>query len=184
LANGLATAVLIGMGLAVLYVIVLLVQATTAETVPASDQPAWQQQAIAFLSLLGLGVAAYLTYVKLTHTEAYCGPVGDCYAVQMSRYSELFGVPVAVLGGLTYLVVLALWSLERYGKGSLQELAPLGRFGLTLVGTLFSIYLTFLEPFVIGKVCIWCLTSAVTITLLLLLSVKPALSSIAVGGEE
>ena len=49
---------------------------------------------------------------------------------------------------------------------------------------LFSLYLTYLEPFVIRAVCIWCLTSAVIITLLLLLSIDPALQAIAATDDD
>lgn len=54
------------------------------------------------------------------------------------------------------------------GKTSLATLALLG---MTLFGTLFSIYLTFLEPFVIGATCAWCLSSAVIITIQMMLSI-------------
>jgi uncharacterized membrane protein len=46
--------------------------------------------------------------------------------------------------------------------------------GLTAFGVLFSIYLTFLEPFVIGATCAWCLTSAIVMTALFWLSLAPA----------
>jgi uncharacterized membrane protein len=101
-----------------------------------------------------------------------CGPVGDCDAVQTSVYSELFGIPVAVLGALSYLGILALWAVSHLGRDQAADLARLGLFGLALVGSLFSLYLTFLEPFVIGAVCAWCLASAVTMTLILLLATQ------------
>jgi uncharacterized membrane protein len=55
---------------------------------------------------------------------------------------------------------------------------PVVLLGMTVFGVLFSLYLTFLEPFVIKAVCMWCITSAVIMTLLLLLSLKPALLSL------
>ncbi|HUM72419.1 MAG TPA: vitamin K epoxide reductase family protein, partial [Chloroflexota bacterium] len=54
--------------------------------------------------------------------------------------------------------------------------AILALVGMTAFGVLFSIYLTYLEPFVIGAVCAWCLTSAVVMTLLLVMSVETAVS--------
>jgi uncharacterized membrane protein len=102
------------------------------------------------LALFGLGVASYLAYTKLADTAVVCGPVGDCDAVQTSVYSELLGIPVALLGGLSYLGILGLWVVSRLGRGQAADLARLGLYGLALVGTLFSLYLTFLEPFVIG----------------------------------
>jgi uncharacterized membrane protein len=112
--------------------------------------PAWQHRGVPVLALFGLGVASYLAYTKLADTAVVCGPVGDCDAVQTSVYSELLGIPVALLGGLSYLGILGLWVVSRLGRGQAADLARLGLYGLALVGTLFSLYLTFLEPFVIG----------------------------------
>jgi len=53
--------------------------------------------------------------------------------------------------------------------------APLSVFVMAFLGVLFSLYLTYLEPFVIRAVCAWCLTSAVIIILLMLVSLRPAL---------
>ncbi len=134
--------------------------------------PVWQHGGVPLLALFGLGVAAYLAYAKLADTAVVCGPVGDCDAVQTSVYSELFGIPVALLGALNYLGILGLWAVSRLAKGQAVDLARLGLFGLALVGTLFSLYLTFLEPFVIGAVCAWCLASAATMTFILLLATR------------
>jgi uncharacterized membrane protein len=116
---------------------------------------------IPFLSILGLIVAAYLAYVEITATEAVCGPVGDCNAVQSSPYAQIAGVPVAVLGLLNYLAILGMWFFVRFGRGQAADLALLGILILTVVGTVFSIYLTMLEIFVIIAVCLWCLSSAI-----------------------
>lgn len=85
-------------------------------------------------------------------------------------------MPVAILGFLSYLAVLVLWAWGEFGRGRLRELAVLGLFGLAMFGTAFSAYLTFLEPFVIGAVCIWCVISAVAMTLILWLASRPVLS--------
>lgn len=127
------------------------------------------------IALLGTVAATYLSYVETTQTTAVCGPVGDCNAVQQSEYALLFGfLPIAVLGLLGYLAILAVFVYERWiQEGPYVERAPAVRFGLTAFGTLFSAGLTFLEPFVIGATCMWCLTSAVSMGLLLLLSAGP-----------
>jgi uncharacterized membrane protein len=117
--------------------------------------------------LIGLGVAGYLAYVETTQVEAVCGPVGDCNTVQQSTYARLFGIlPIGVLGMLGYIIILAAWLVNCFGSGRLADLAALALLGMTGFGTLFSIYLTFLEPFVIGATCAWCLTSAIIMTLL------------------
>jgi uncharacterized membrane protein len=129
--------------------------------------------------LLGLGVAVYLAYVEVTPVEPVCGPVGDCVAVQHSKYAQLFGlIPIGVLGVVGYLCILIVWVWKRLGRWRAAELAPVAFLGLTLFGTLFSIYLTSLEPFVVGATCSWCLTSAVSMTLLLLLVARPGWKSL------
>lgn len=132
--------------------------------------------ALPILVLIGLGLAGYLTYVETQALPAVCGPVGDCNAVQASSYARLFGVlPIGVLGIIGYVMILTAWVWNRLRRNTLANLAAGGLLGMTLFGTLFSIYLTYLELFVINAVCMWCVTSAVIMTLLLLLSVKPAL---------
>jgi uncharacterized membrane protein len=173
LGNALAIAVMIGM---VLVVGRMLVAFRHAQNAPQST---WQQWAIPALSLLGLGIAAYLAYVETAQVTAVCGPVGDCNAVQQSEYAMLFGVlPVGVFGLIGYMAILLAWLASRYGRGSLAELAQAVLLAMTLFGTLFSIYLTFLEPFVIGATCAWCLTSAVVMTLLLWLTAAPGVGAI------
>jgi uncharacterized membrane protein len=133
---------------------------------------------IALLCLVGGVVAAYLAYVETAQVEAVCGPVGDCNTVQQSQYAHLFGVlPIGVLGLLGYIAMLGAWLLGRYGTKRLARLASIALLGMSTFGVLFSIYLTFLEPFVIGATCAWCLSSAVIMTALMWLSVytlKPA----------
>ena len=119
------------------------------------------------LSLIGLGVALYLSYVEVTRTEAVCGPVGNCNTVQQSPYATLFGVlPVGVLGTIGYILILVFWLLKEAGPASWKRYLLFGLWAATLFGVLFSIYLTFLEPFVIGASCLWCLSSAVIMTIL------------------
>jgi uncharacterized membrane protein/thiol-disulfide isomerase/thioredoxin len=126
----------------------------------------WQIWLIPLLALLGLAVAGYLAFVETSQATAYCGPVGDCNTVQQSEYAVLFGVPVGILGVAGYLGILLAWVLSRIRR--LAVLAAWAIFLMALGGTLFSIYLTFLEPFVIGAVCLWCLTSAVLMGTLLI----------------
>ena len=54
------------------------------------------------LSVVGIGVAAYLASIETTGSEAVCGPVGDCNAVQESEYAEFLGIPIGVLGVIGY----------------------------------------------------------------------------------
>lgn len=130
---------------------------------------------VPLLAMVGLVVAGYLAFIESTGGEAVCGPVGDCNTVQQSEYAFLFGVvSVGLLGMLSYIAILSAWLIDRWGSEQLADLAQISIFLMAFVGTLFSIYLTFLEPFVIGATCAWCLTSAVVITTLMLISANPA----------
>jgi uncharacterized membrane protein len=124
------------------------------------------------LCLFGMVVAGYLTFVETTHTLAVCGPVGDCNTVQQSEYARLFGfLPVGLLGLVGYVLILCAWGVGRFTSGRQAHLGGLALFGLVAFGLLFSIYLTFLEPFVIGATCAWCLTSAIIMTALFWLAI-------------
>ncbi|MFO7623246.1 MAG: vitamin K epoxide reductase family protein, partial [Anaerolineales bacterium] len=138
----------------------------------------WGEYLTPVLALLGLGVAGYLAYVETQAVSAICGPVGDCNTVQSSPYARLFGVlHIGVLGVVGYILILAAWMWKRLRSDRLAMYASLAIFGMAFFGTLFSLYLTYLEPFVIRAVCAWCLASAVLITLLMLVNVTPALQS-------
>ena len=120
------------------------------------------------LVVVGVGVAGYLSFIEVTHTSAACGPVGDCNTVNQSAYATLFGfLPVGVLGLLGYGIILLFWSLGRWGPEGAREPANLALWAAAFLGTAFSVYLTFLEPFIIGATCAWCLSSAMIMALLL-----------------
>lgn len=147
--------------------------------VPSQRAPRPIHWIVPVLSLAGILIAAYLTYVETAGAEAVCGPVGDCNTVNQSEYAKLFGViPVGGLGLIGYVAILGTWLITQRATGRNADLATVAIFGMALLGTLFSIYLTFLEPFVIGATCAWCLSSAIIITAQMLLSVDPAASAL------
>jgi uncharacterized membrane protein len=113
----------------------------------------------------------YLSYVEVARVEAVCGPVGECNIVQSSPYAQLLGIPVAVLGALSYIAIIALWSGHRFLLNRLSALSYLGLMILAIFGTVFSIYLTLIELFAIHAICAWCLSSAAIMTLLMVLVV-------------
>jgi uncharacterized membrane protein len=113
---------------------------------------------------LGLGIAGYLTYVHYAGVSPACEIAHGCAKVQSSEWSELAGVPVALLGLLTYAGILA--ALFVRGEGALLAAAA-----LSLVGFGFSAYLTYREVFTIEAICIWCVGSAIVLTALALLTV-------------
>jgi uncharacterized membrane protein len=167
--------------LVLIYTVVTFARVWSRDTpVAVPSSPAWLDVLTPALSVVGLGVASYLTYVDTQGVPAVCGPVGDCNTVQASSYAILFGVlPVGLLGVAGYVAILAAWLWGHYRSDRLADYVPLAILAMTVFGVLFSIYLTFLELFVIHAVCVWCLSSAVIMALLMLLSVSPALASFA-----
>jgi uncharacterized membrane protein len=168
-----------GNSLAVIVLVAMVLSAVAGiipwQRIPGTGYRSRVDWLIPLLSLVGLLVAGYLAYVETTQVEAVCGPVGDCNTVQQSDYARLFGVlPIGVLGIGGYILILFAWVISRSAALRPAAYARLALLGLTSFGLLFSIYLTFLEPFVIGATCIWCLTSAVIMTALFWLSLKPA----------
>lgn len=135
---------------------------------------------IPILLLVGLMASAYLSYVEMTLTEPVCGAWGDCMAVQQSNYAQIGGMPIAMLGLLVYGLMFVLY----LGRKFIGATADLLLFVLTTVGLAFSVYLTFLEPFVIGATCAWCLTSAIVMLNLFWLIVPRSLATMALPKER
>ncbi len=161
LGNGLAVTVLFLLVAGLVNALVLFSRGEAPDRRPAS----WW---LPLLALAGAAVAFYMAYVEVNKVEAICGPVGNCNSVQQSPYAILFGVlPVGVFGILGYIAILLVWAVQTYAPPALRTLAAIILWGMTLFGTLFSLYLTFLEPFVIGATCIWCITSALIMLALL-----------------
>lgn len=129
---------------------------------------------ITWLSIIlaGIGIidSTYLLIYKLSKNNAMCLGNGDCATVNASRYSEIYGIPVSLLGILAYLAILALLIFE-YRNIFTKENSNLLVFGISLVGVIFSAYLTYIEYFVIFAVCPFCILSAIVITLLFIISI-------------
>jgi uncharacterized membrane protein len=169
IANAIALFVLIGMILCSILILINYLQGPDRKFL---SFPEW---VLPVLSLLGFGIASYMSYVELTQATAVCGPVGNCNSVQESPYAILFGVlPVGVLGVIGYLAILISWLLRIYGPSSLRRFFTLAVWGMAWFGVLFAIYLTFLEPFIIGATCAWCISNSIIMTLILLASTQPA----------
>ncbi len=173
-ANSLAVAVLIGLLVSLVYGIVAFFKGPAR---PAASQPWW---IITGLCLLGLGISAYLAYVELSQVQAMCGPVGHCETVQQSPYARLFGLlPIGLVGVVGYIAILVSGWVARAGHPRWSDPARLAVLAMTTAGVIFSLYLTFLEPFIIGATCLWCLSSAIVMAALMLLSIAPGKSAFA-----
>ncbi len=130
------------------------------------------RQAIALLALAGLSIAMYLWL----HTIGVIGDLrcgtGDCEYVQTSRYGTLLGVSVALYGVAGYAVILgvALAGLQPAYLGRRWPTRLLA--ALAIGGLLFTLYLTYIELFVLHAVCRWCVGSAVVITAITIVAVS------------
>lgn len=124
------------------------------------------------LSLVGSLVAAYLAWTKFANQDPICAKdaVFDCDAVNSSPYSEIYGIPIALLGFLAYLALIVVLILEKRFS-FFKENGPIFIFGLSLAGTLYSAYLSYLEAFVIRHWCQYCIVSAVCMTLIFIISI-------------
>jgi uncharacterized membrane protein len=122
------------------------------------------------LVVANVGISGYLSYAYLMNQSIVCGESQGCDQVAQSSYSSMFGIPIAVYGLLTYIVLLGLLVVRRRVGENREAYVPLAMFGIAIVGVLFSAYLTYLELFVILAVCKWCVAQAVIMTAFLVLS--------------
>ena len=115
-------------------------------------------------SIIGIIDSAYLTIIKFTHSPIYCTPgLGNCETVQNSQWSTIWGIPIALLGALAYLFLIFCFVFEKRIP-ILRQYSQYFVFGTSLFGFLFSLYLTYLELFVIHAICQWCILSAICMT--------------------
>jgi uncharacterized membrane protein len=112
--------------------------------------------AAAVAATAGIAVAGYLTWVHFDEAALVCVAGGGCETVQQSEYAEIAGIPVALLGLVSYTVILGLVAWDSPG-------ARLGAAVLALVGLLFGVYLLTLQLFVIDAICVWCMANDVVI---------------------
>jgi len=124
--------------------------------------------AIAVLGVIGLVLAIYLTYLDYSGAEVtFCSEGSGCNEVRNSEYVNLLGVPVALWGVIGYLAIIgaALAPLTERTKN-------LFLFALAIIGFTFSVYLTYLELFVIHALCPYCIASAIVMAFILMLLVS------------
>jgi len=115
-------------------------------------------------AVAGAAVSIYMTIYKLTDNNSMCLGSGDCATVNASKYSEVYGIPLGVIGLAGYAgILLVLWLEKRHPLG--KEYGNLLAMGMSFAGFIYSLYLTYLELYVIKAICPFCVASAVAITL-------------------
>jgi uncharacterized membrane protein len=118
------------------------------------------------VTIVGLVDSIYLLWIKLANNKAYCiQGIGDCWTVNTSKYSSVFGIPVSIFGIIGYSLILGVFLWETKNdfpkKNGLNIL-----FSLTFFGLMYSIYLTYIELFVLLAICPFCVISATAMVIL------------------
>ena len=122
------------------------------------------------LAILGLLVSIYMTIYKITSNDNMCLGSGDCSTVNASRYAEINGIPVALIGVLGYAAIAGIHWLDR--KNDFFEAnGSMILFGISLIGFLFTLWLIYVEIALIKAICPFCVTSQITMTIIFILSI-------------
>jgi uncharacterized membrane protein len=127
---------------------------------------------MAALALAGLGIASYLVYTHFSGSQIACS-TGGCEAVQKSRYADIFGLPVAVLGVAAYAALLLTLARD-------DLIARAATVAIAVAGAIFAVYLVIVQLAVVDAICQWCVASdALTVLLagLALRRVRPQLTA-------
>lgn len=126
------------------------------ETVQQTDAVGWPAPAGAVIALTGLADAVYLTGKHFAGATVPCSLVSGCEKVLTSSYSEIAGIPLAAFGAAAYFTAFSLAVMTAFGRPGLWRL-----FGIqSLLMAAFSGWLLYLQAFVIGAYCQFCLVSA------------------------
>ncbi len=130
----------------------------------------WLYRISILLSILGLAVSIYMTIYKITSNDALCLGSGDCSTVNASRFSEIYGIPVATIGITGYFAILLTHYFEQRDKFFKQN-GPMAIFGMSLTGFLFTVYLIYVEIAIIKAICPFCVASQTFMTIIFVISI-------------
>ncbi|MCL4274363.1 MAG: vitamin K epoxide reductase family protein [Anaerolineales bacterium] len=130
----------------------------------------WLYRASVALAIVGLFVSIYMTVYKFTGNEGMCLGSGECSTVNASRFSEVNGIPVAVIGIVGYAAILAVHLFENRSPFFKQN-GTLLLFGMGLTGFIFTLWLVYVEIALIRALCPFCVTSQVVMTIIFIIAV-------------
>lgn len=133
-----------------------------------SKIPKWIHISFIVISCLGFLDSTYLTIEHFLGRTPYCNLLGGCDIVTTSEYATIIGVPVALLGSLFYLTVLILTILSIDLKNNL----PIKYVSLlTIPAFAFSLWMIYLQIFVLRALCIYCIGSAIASIILFIIGI-------------
>jgi len=127
-------------------------------------------QVTVILTIIGLLVSIYMTVYKITSNDNMCVGSQDCSVVNASKYSEVNGIPVAVVGAIGYSALLGILWLERK-PGFFRDNGSMIFFGVSLIGFFFTLWLIYVEIALLKAYCPFCITSQISMTLIFIFSV-------------
>ncbi len=130
----------------------------------------WLYRISVTMVVIGLLVSIYMTIYKVTSNDAMCLGSGDCSTVNASRYSEVYGIPVASVGIAGYFAILLVHWYEKRDK-FFEKNSPMLIFGMALTGFLFTVYLIYIEFAILRALCPFCLISQVAMTVIFIISI-------------
>ena len=130
----------------------------------------WFYRATLALVIVGLLVSIYMTIYKVTSNDSMCLGSGDCSTVNASIYSEVNGIPVAVIGILGYVAILGVLLFVNRNSFFRQN-GTLMIFGMALTGFIFTVWLIYVEIALLKAICPFCVTSQVAMTLIFIMAV-------------
>ncbi len=130
----------------------------------------WLYRISVVLVVLGILVSIYMTIYKVTSNDSMCLGSGDCSAVNASRYSEVNGIPVAAIGVLGYVAILAVLYFETRNS-FFKKNGTLLIFGMALTGFLFTLWLVYVEVALLRAICPFCVTSQAAMTIIFIIAV-------------
>jgi uncharacterized membrane protein len=126
---------------------------------------------VATLSLVGIFVALYLLLYKLGMIGNLSCSVGSCETVNSSKWATFLGLPVAGWGVAWYVAMFVLALVSTGSRFTESLVVSTVLLGVATTGLIFSLYLTYLELFVIDAICQWCVVSAVIVMIIFLVCV-------------
>ncbi|NNN12122.1 MAG: vitamin K epoxide reductase family protein [Acidimicrobiaceae bacterium] len=127
------------------------------------NRPVWLRAASLILSIFGLGVSVYLTIAHYTASVILACPENatiNCQKVTTSAESQILGVPVALLGLIFYVAMVAICLPQAWKVARLEPI----RLAMSGVGVLFVLWLVYSELVLIKAICLWC-TSVHVVTI-------------------
>lgn len=139
---------------------------------------------VAALALAGIFISIYLTLYKLGAIGELSCSIGSCETVNTSRWSVFLGLPVSAWGLFFYLDVFVLALAGTTPRLEKERLISVVLAGQAAIGVLFSAWLTYLELAVIHAICVWCVTSAVIVLFILIVSIADLKETRILGIED